>query len=588
MKHYTKRAVTAVLVSAAMLTASMCPAGSISLLNAERSMVAYAADYNWSGYLKKSADWFGSSEATALCDTIVKYQLADGGWRKAMDDTSQSGSWAKSTTDNDATTSQIRILARTYMATNNSKYYDACIKGIDLLLNGQYDNGGWPQVFGDAGTYHAHITFNDGAMIRVLEIMWEMENKSGDFTFIDDARSAKAATAIDKAVECILDMQIEQNGVKTAWCQQHDEFTLAPAPARAYELPSISASESVGIVNFLKKVAGNDNRIIRAINAAVTWFTDSAIYGIEVQNTGDDRIVVAVDGAGPLWARFYDLDTNQPMFVDRDGSIHSQLSELSQERRAGYAWYGNWGKNLIAAGLLPEVSAEVDINGSLIQQIHVTDGDNGSDWKIAQNLAVGSTVFGDRDFTYTAVPDALLGAEYVQTACDSKNVTGSLGTLTAGEDTTLYVAYDTRLGSAPAWLSDWEDTGMTLSTSNDVTMAVVAKTVAAGEQITLGDNTKGTGVIGYTVLAKSQPIITTTTTETTTTTTTVPVVTLRGDVNCDGFVKVGDVILLNRVLAEDIAAEVSAQGMLNAECDDVQGVDGNDAVAILKMLANLE
>ncbi len=580
MKHHTKRAVTAVFISATMLTASVCRMGDISMLSTEHSMVVYAADYDWSGYLKQSADWFGSSEAVSLCDTIVQYQLADGGWRKAMDDTTQSGSWAKSTIDNDATTSQIRILARTYIATNESKYYDACIKGIDLLLNGQYENGGWPQVFDDAGTYHAHITFNDGAMVHVMEIMWEMENKSGDFSFIDDVRSAKAAIAIDKAVECILDMQIEQNGVKTAWCQQHDEFTLAPAAARAYELPSISASESVGIVDFLKKVAGNDNRIIRAINAAVTWFTDSAIYGIEVQNTGDDRIVVAVEGAGPIWARFYDLDTNQPMFVDRDSSVHSQLSELSQERRAGYAWYGTWAKNLIAAGLLPEVSTDVDINGLLISQIHVTDGDNGSDWNIAQDLAVGSVVFGDRDFTYTAVPEMLLGAEYVQTACDSKNVTGTLGTLTAGEDITLYIAYDTRLGSVPAWLSDWEDTGVTLSISNDVTMAVVAKSAAAGEQIELGDNTQGTGVIGYTVLAKSQPSITTATTA--------PVATLRGDVNCDGYVKVGDVILLNRMLSEDHTAEISAQGMLNADCDDVQGVDSNDAVAILKILASLE
>ncbi len=737
MKHYTKRAALAVLMSAAMLTASICPAGSMSLLSPENSMVAYAADYDWSGYLKKSADWFGSGEATSLCDTIIKYQLADGGWRKAMDDTSQTGSWAKSTTDNEATTSQIRILARTYKATNNSKYYDACMRGIDLLLNGQYDNGGWPQVFNDAGTYHAHITFNDGAMVRVLEIMLEMEKKSGDFTFIDNNRSAKAATAIDKAIDCILDMQIEQNGVKTAWCQQHDEFTLAPAPARAYELPSISASESVGIVNFLKKVAGNDNRIIKSINAAVTWMTNSAIYGIEVQKTSDDRIVVPVEGAGPIWARFYDLKTNKPMFVDRDGSIHSQMSELSQERRAGYAWYGTWGKSVIAAGLLPEVSAEVDINGTIIQQIHVTDGENGSDWKIAQNLAVGSNVFGDRDFTYTSVPDALLGAEYVQTACDSKNVTGSLGTLTAGESMILYVAYDTRLGSAPAWLSGWENTGMTFSTSNDVTMAVCAKSVAAGEQITLGDNTTGTGVIGYTMFAQSKPIVydgtliqslnmidranganwgitqnlavgtkifgdrdftftavpdallgaeyiqtacdskkvtgnlanavagddivlyvgvdsriaapawltgwektdmtmvtsndvtfvvyakqfaageeitlgandggsncinyvaaatlvpvetttTTTTITTTTTTSTMPTLTkLRGDVNCDSFVKVNDVILLNRMLAEDTAAVISEQGMINAECDDVQGITGGDAIAILKMLANL-
>ena len=86
-------------------------------------------------------------------------------------DGSTSGSWSKSTIDNDATTSQIIILARVYKATNNSKYLNSCLKGIDLLLNNQYPNGGWPQIFNDPGTYHAHITYNDGAMIHVMQII---------------------------------------------------------------------------------------------------------------------------------------------------------------------------------------------------------------------------------------------------------------------------------------------------------------------------------------------------------------------------------------------------------------------------------
>lgn len=232
------------------------------------------------------------------------------------------------------------------------------------------------------------------------------------------------------------------------------------------------------------------------------------------------------------------------------------------------------------------------INGTLISEISINDRENGYDWHIAKDLAVGSTIFGDRDFTYTAVPDTLLGAEYVQTACDSKTFSGELATLTAGEDTTLYIAYDTRLGSAPAWLGSWENTGMTLSTSNDVTFALVAKSVAAGEIVALGDNTTGSGVIGYTIFAQSKPIETTitTTTETTTSTTTTPpiTVTLLGDVNCDGFVKVGDVILLNRVLAEDITAAVTEIGMLNADYDQVDGITPNDATEILRQLAGNE
>ncbi len=62
---------------------------------------------------------------------------------------------------------------------------------------------------------------------------------------------------------------------------------------------------------------------------------------------------------------------------------------------------------------------------------------------------------------------------------------------------------------------------------------------------------------------------------------------LPGDVNCDGAVKVGDVILLNRFLAEDTEAQISEQGMRNAECDGLDGINGNDATAILRILAGL-
>lgn len=61
--------------------------------------------------------------------------------------------------------------------------------------------------------------------------------------------------------------------------------------------------------------------------------------------------------------------------------------------------------------------------------------------------------------------------------------------------------------------------------------------------------------------------------------------TLLGDVNCDGFVKVNDVILLNRFIAEDDTAVISEQGLKNADvnADGVQNAD--DAVAILSNLA---
>ncbi len=305
-----------------------------------------ASSPDWDSVFKNSDAWFGSVEGIKLADSIVQYQLSDGGWRKDMT-VSDTGSWGKSTTDNDTTTSQIIVLAKTYKQTNNSKYLTSCQKGIDLLLNGQYSNGGWPQVFGDAGTYHAHITYNDNAMVHVMNVLTSVANKTGDFTFIDTTRASKAVVAVQKGIQCFLNTQITVNGVKTAWCQQHDENTLKPTTGRAYELPSICTSESVGIVNYLKTIKNPSTDITNAINSAVSWMVKVQINGIKVVETNGDRVVVSDSTASPIWARFYEINTNRPIFVDRDSSLHYQMSEISQERRTGYAWYGNWPAKLI-------------------------------------------------------------------------------------------------------------------------------------------------------------------------------------------------------------------------------------------------
>ncbi|MBE6855478.1 MAG: pectate lyase [Ruminococcus sp.] len=533
MKSKGKRFCSAVL-SVLMLLSLWCA-----------PLQASAADYDWGSLLKQSAEWYGSAEGIALADDILTYQHADGGWKKDMAG-DVSGSWGKSTTDNDATTSQITILARVYQQTGTQKYLEGCQKGIDLLLNGQYDNGGWPQVFDDAGTYHAHITYNDGAMIRVLNIMRACAEKSGDFTFMDDARSARAKIAMDKGIECILNTQIEVNGVLTAWCQQHDEFTLAPASARAYELPSISASESVGIVEFLKKIENPSAQIVNSINSAVRWMTDSAIYGIKVVSTEDDRIVVEEEGAGPIWARFYDIDTNQPMFVDRDGSIHSAMAELSQERRTGYAWYGTWPKNLVNAGYVEFVPTV--LNGTLIRDLEVQDTVNTADWSIQYDLSAGNAVFGDRDVTFATLPEALSGAEYIRLACDAKSITTDLATFTAAADITVYIGLDARLTTVPAWLSDYTATGLTATNSSDVSFVLYSKDVTAGETVTLGANGQSAGVVNYIAAVTEQ---------------TAEPEGIVGDLNADGAVDRADLSLIHDYLlrrSDTVPSEADLNG----------------------------
>ena len=51
--------------------------------------------------------------------------------------------------------------------------------------------------------------------------------------------------------------------------------------------------------------------------------------------------------AEPLWARFYAIGTNRPMFVGRDGIVHDHLADIERERRLGYAWLGDWPSDLL-------------------------------------------------------------------------------------------------------------------------------------------------------------------------------------------------------------------------------------------------
>jgi PelA/Pel-15E family pectate lyase len=68
----------------------------------------------------------------------------------------------------------------------------------------------------------------------------------------------------------------------------------------------------------------------------VAWFRETAIHGYDYP---PDRELVARPGAGPLWARFYEIGTNRPIFSNRDSVVRYEWRELGEERRHGYAWY---------------------------------------------------------------------------------------------------------------------------------------------------------------------------------------------------------------------------------------------------------
>jgi PelA/Pel-15E family pectate lyase len=311
----------------------------------------------WRDCLEQKPEWYASADALRVADNVLLYQRETGGWPKNIDmavvlseqgkaEVVKQKSADDSLIDNGATYTQMAFLARVFNATKQSRFKEGFIKGFDYLLKAQYENGGWPQYYPRLTGYYRRITYNDDAMIGVMSLLRNVARKDREYSFVDEARRAKAEQAVAKGIECILKTQIVVNGQRTVWCAQHDEVTLAPAPARTYEHASLSGSESAGIVRFLMGVEKPDRRIVEAIESAVAWFKQSKLTGIKVVEKRDaslpngfDRVVVEDANAGPLWARFYEIGANRPIFSGRDGVVKYSLAEIEHERRTGYGWY---------------------------------------------------------------------------------------------------------------------------------------------------------------------------------------------------------------------------------------------------------
>ena len=151
-----------------------------------------------------------------IAEKMLVYQRAIGGWPKAVNnkvvdyklplpeserDAVRKDSLAiDATFDNNATTREIRHLMTAYKNTRNPAYLQAVEKGLDYILKAQYDNGGWPQFYPDTRQYHAQITYNDEAMVRVLTVLKDVSDGKRNFNLLDPKWIPLAKTAVEKGV----------------------------------------------------------------------------------------------------------------------------------------------------------------------------------------------------------------------------------------------------------------------------------------------------------------------------------------------------------------------------------------------------
>lgn len=303
--------------------------------------------------------FYATREAQDIAARVIYYQFPSGGWMKNVNYhynyTPQQMQELKSTLlgptiDNESTMQEMKFLAHVYQNKPDKKWRNAFIKGVNYLLDAQYDNGGWPQFWPkksiDNGLdYSTHITYNDDAMVNVMNMLKALYSDDPQYAALKLDRKLKerCRQAFDRGVSCILKTQIRVNGEPTVWCAQHDEVTLRPANARAYELASFSGSESVGILQLLMNIENPSEDIIRAVKGGVKWLREHEIKGIKTERyrneKGMNEVRVVPAEGNIVWARFYDLDTQKPYFCGRDGIKRESIYQIERERRAGYGWY---------------------------------------------------------------------------------------------------------------------------------------------------------------------------------------------------------------------------------------------------------
>ncbi len=336
----------------------------LAVLVAPRDLTEYAPDHPLAGppvpaiysagvRLDAPAAWYATEDARAIADRVVTWQTPVGAWTKGGDYSREfrpgdnlHDEFSGGTYDNDSTINELRYLARVSHAAEASgpratAWCASFLRGLAYLFDSQYPNGGFPQIYPLAGSYHDAITFNDDVVVRNLELLREIGAGGAEFAFVPAESAALARERFATGVRNLLACQLRgPDGRPTIWGQQHDALTLKPCAARNFEPAGECSRESIALVRFLMAQPRPDAEIVAAVHGAMAWFDHHALHGVVWDRNAPAGTGLAIKVDAPdLWARLYEFGTGKPIFGERDRMIHYDLAELSFERRKGYGWF---------------------------------------------------------------------------------------------------------------------------------------------------------------------------------------------------------------------------------------------------------
>ena len=273
--------------------------------------------------------------AKRAADALVWGQLACGGWDYKIDfDPEGSKRWHYrrdngkhkpgrgaryfAVFDDNTTQSALRFLMAVDGATNRQPEYHEAVKyGLEFMLSSQFPNGAWSQAYPPPHSrgYWDYYTFNDNAINDCISVMLDAYKGYGDRRYLESAK---------KGGDFIIASQLP--APQAGWAQQYDH-DMKPAAARWFEPAACCSAVTCRNIRTLigLYLETGEEKYLKPIPASLEWLERSKLR---------DNV----------WARFYELRTNRPIYVTAEREIVYEPVNLRQ----GYGWSGDYGGDEVA------------------------------------------------------------------------------------------------------------------------------------------------------------------------------------------------------------------------------------------------
>lgn len=267
-------------------------------------------------------------------------QLKSGGWTHLIDfdpaskdagayRNGKGGRRNNSSLDDGITQSALTFLMRIdqVLKFQDREIHDAASTALDALLNAQFANGGFSQVWvGPAEprpVIKARFPDYDWRTEHRMKEYWAMYTLNDDVArFVAETlvtahevyQDPRAISALRKLGDFLILAQLPDP--QPAWAQQYDK-EMCPAWARKFEPPAVTGDESEDAMEALLIIHAHtdDAKYLEPIPRAIAYLRRSLLP--------DGRL-----------ARFYELKTNKPLYMNSKYELTYDDNDVPQH----YAW----------------------------------------------------------------------------------------------------------------------------------------------------------------------------------------------------------------------------------------------------------